>query len=89
MKVPAAAFSIARPPATEPVKWTWSILPDPSSRSVWPWLRTMFWNTFFGRPAASNALAKRSPTRSVWAACFRITVDPAMSAGTMVLTAVR
>ena len=89
MKVPAAAFSMARPPATEPVKLTWSILPEPSSFSVWAWFITMFWNTPFGRPAFSNACAKRSPTSSVCAACFRMTVLPAISAGTMVLTAVR
>jgi len=89
MKVPAAAFSIARPPATEPVKLQWSTLPDASSLSVCPWLMTRFWNRPFGRPALSKAAWKRSPTSSVCAACLRITALPAISAGTMVLTAVR
>jgi hypothetical protein len=82
-------LSIARPPATEPVKLMWSIVPEPSSVSVWPWFSTMFWNRPLGRPALSKAAWKRSPTSSVWAACFRITALPAISAGTMVLTAVR
>ena len=58
MKVPAAAFSMARPPATEPVKLTWSILPEPSSFSVWAWLSTMFWNTPFGRPGLLEGLGE-------------------------------
>ncbi len=37
----------------------------------------------------SNASAKRSPTSSVCAACLRITALPAISAGTIELTAVR
>ena len=36
-----------------------------------------------------EGLWKRSPTSSVCAACFRITALPAISAGTIVLTAVR
>ena len=55
MKVPAAAFSMARPPPTEPVKLQWSILPEPSSFSVCAWLSTMFWNRPFGSPALSKA----------------------------------
>src|SRR5690606_40890058 len=61
LPISAAAFSMARPPATEPVKLTWSILPEPSSFSVCAWLSTRFWNTFFGRPAIS----KRSEERRV------------------------
>ena len=58
MKVPAAACSIARPPATEPVKLTWSILPEPISFSVSAWSRTRFWNTPFGSPACLERLGE-------------------------------
>ena len=43
----------------------------------------------FRQPGLLEGLAKRSPTSSVCAACLRITVEPAISAGTIVLTAVR
>ena len=48
-----------------------------------------FWNRPFGSPARSIAIWKRSPASSVCDACFSSTALPAMSAGTMVLMAVR
>ena len=50
---------------------------------------TRFWNSPSGRPAKSKARWKRSPTNNVCAACLRITALPAISAGTIELTAVR
>ena len=58
-------------------------------RSVPRWSSTMCWNTPLGTPARSIAIWKRSPVRIVCEAALSITTLPAISAGTMVLTAVR
>ena len=57
--MPAAARSIARPPATEPVKLMWSTAPDAIS---FVGLRRATgrgcWNRPFGSPAASIAVGE-------------------------------
>ena len=87
--MPAAARSIACPPATEPVKFTCPNARSAISCDVVSWSRKTFANTSPGTPAAStNAAAMRSPTSSVWVACLSTTALPAISAGTTVFTAV-
>jgi hypothetical protein len=89
VNVPAMARSIWRPPSTDPVKGTWSTRRARSISAVWSWVSTRLRNRPSGRPAASAAIWKRSPTSNVWLACFRITALPAMSAGMIEFTAVR
>jgi hypothetical protein len=47
------------------------------------------WSSPSGRPAVFAASSIRSEQSGVWCECLRITALPAISAGTMALTAVR
>ncbi len=87
MKVPAAARSISRPPRTLPVKLMKSKPRSAISSAVVAWSRKRLLKRPSGRWA--KAWARRSPASGVWLACFSTTALPAISAGTMVLIAVR
>ena len=89
MKRWAAASWTAWPPGTEPVKETKSTPSPAISLAVAPWDRCRCRNRPAGRPAASNASAKRSAHKGVWCECLSSTALPAASAGTTELTAVR
>jgi len=56
-KLPAAARSIALPPATEPVKFTKLMRGSAIRCSVSPWVRSRNWNRPSGSPAALKAAA--------------------------------
>ncbi|MNL77360.1 hypothetical protein D3C87_2035140 [compost metagenome] len=47
-----------------------------------------YWNTPLGAPASRKARSISSAHRGVWSECFRMTVLPAIKAGTMLFTAV-
>ncbi|MNN18120.1 hypothetical protein D3C81_1313250 [compost metagenome] len=89
MNWPMAASCTAWPPATEPVKLTCWMRPEPISVAVCSWSSTRLWNSPAGNLARWKASAKRSPTSSVWLACLSSTALPAISAGITEFTAVR
>ena len=84
----------ARPrarPRTEPVKFTWSTRGRTRSRAAaCAWSSTRCWKRPCGQ-AAPRRRPRRSARRPAASApaCFRITALPAISAGTIELTAVR
>jgi hypothetical protein len=67
MKVPAAAFSMACPPPTEPVKLTKSTARFTNQRRRGVVIEHQVLEHISGTPAAWKASAMRSPTFSVWA----------------------
>ena len=89
MKRPAAACSTAAPPATEPVKATWSTPSVRITSAVVACDMCTAWRSPSGSPAAFAASSIRSAQSGVWCECLRTTALPAMSAGTTALTAVR
>ena len=56
--MPAAARSMARPPATEPVKLMWSILPEPISFSVCACVQDEILEQPLGQPGAPERLGE-------------------------------
>lgn len=52
------------------------------------WLACRYWNTPLGAPASRNARPMNSAHKGVWSECLRMTVFPAIKAGTMLFTAV-
>ncbi len=87
--MPAAARSMVRPPATDPVKLTKSKAPAAIRSSVVRWSRNRLTNTSSGTPASTKARTMRSPASSVCVACLMTTALPAIRAGATVLMAVR
>ena len=90
MNVPAAARSIARPPATEPVKLQWSTRPGGEhARGLLvaeDEVAEQALRQAGGVHRRLEALARRGSSAT---ACLSSTALPATRAGTIVLTAVR